>query len=177
MKEFVFRVLIDTVDDTDVFRDISIRSTDTFELLHRAIINAFSFEGGQMASFYMSDEEWNKGDEIGLLDMSGEDTGFQLMEQTIIGDRVEEIGQKLIYVYDFLNMWCFYVELNKINEVSSEKLYPNLELSFGNAPQESSKSIMDDLDFPTIDEDDYGIEDEFDEWESHQFENIDDLDI
>lgn len=177
MKEFVFRVLIDTDNDTDVFRDISIRSTDTFELLHRAIINAFSFEGGQMASFYMSDEEWNKGDEIGLLDMSGEDNGFQLMEQTIIGDRVKKIGQKLLYVYDFLNMWCFYVELNKINDISTEKLYPNLELSFGTAPQESSKNMMDDIEFPEIDEDDFGIGDEFDEWESHEFENIDDYDF
>ena len=41
------RIILDT--EKDVIRDIEIKSINTFEDLHFAIINAFSFEGNEMA--------------------------------------------------------------------------------------------------------------------------------
>lgn len=177
--EYVFRVLLDSDKEEDVFRDISIDSNSSFELLHTAIVNAFEFEGGQMASFYLTDEEWNKGDEIGLMDMSGEGANFQLMDKTPINSLLAEQGDKVLYVYDFLNMWCFYVELVKISPLDADTRYPNLELSFGDAPSEQEKDILDDYSLPPVDEygfDEYGSGDYNDD-EFAQFENIDDLDI
>ena len=58
------RVLIDTEGDTNVFRDIDMLSNATFEDLHLAIQNAFNFDNSQMASFYESDDTWERGDEI-----------------------------------------------------------------------------------------------------------------
>ena len=58
MKAYKFRVVIDT--DEDIFRDIVILENQNFEDLHFAVIHAFGFEGDQMASFYISDEEWKK---------------------------------------------------------------------------------------------------------------------
>mgnify|MGYP000991418164 CR=1 FL=1 len=43
MKEFKFRVLIDTLEEENAFRDISIDSSYSFEMLHEAIIVAFEF--------------------------------------------------------------------------------------------------------------------------------------
>ncbi|MEN9640552.1 MAG: hypothetical protein RLZZ262_2421, partial [Bacteroidota bacterium] len=64
---FKFRVIIDT--EEDVFRDIEIETDASFEDLHRSILDGFDFEEGEMASFYMSNEQWEKGLEIALMDM------------------------------------------------------------------------------------------------------------
>jgi len=47
------RIILDTKQD--VLRDIEIKSVNTFEDLHFAIINAFDFKDNEMASFYLSD--------------------------------------------------------------------------------------------------------------------------
>jgi hypothetical protein len=176
MKEYKFRVLIDTLEEENAFRDISIDSSFTFDKLNLAITNAFDFKGDQVASFYLSNEDWDKGQEIGLMDMKGENDDFLEMIHTPIKEKVEEISQKLLYVYDFLNMWCFFVELVEINPLDKSKEYPQVELIYGEAPAEESKKIemVVSLDFDTDEEEDsYGdIEDEF-----NSFENIDDYDL
>ena len=52
-------------------------------------------------------------------------------------------GSKLLYVYDFLRMWCFYIEVLEIEEGAQE--FPNVVYSFGTAPKENSKEIEFDL--------------------------------
>ena len=177
MKEYKFRVLIDTLEEENAFRDIVIDSSFTFDKLHEEINVAFNFRGDQVASFYLSNDDWDKGQEIGLMDMSGENTDFVEMRNTRIVEKVTELNQKVLYVYDFLTMWCFFIELIEINSLDSNKEYPSTVLVYGEAPEEDSKQIemVDGLDFE-IDEDKndpYGdIEDEF-----NSFENIDDFDI
>ena len=112
-KIFVFRVLIDY--EKDVFRDIHIKSSQTFSEFHKAIQNAFDFDGQQMASFYMSNEDWDKGEEIAMEHIS-ENQSNPLMHETNLEQMVEDVGQKLVYVSDFLLMWCFFIELVKIEE-------------------------------------------------------------
>ena len=70
MAGLKFRVLLDSKDQEKVFRDILISDTDNFESFYKAIISAFRFEGDQMASFYISNDEWDKGHEISLMDLS-----------------------------------------------------------------------------------------------------------
>ena len=177
MKEYKFRVLIDTLEEENAFRDIAIKSSSTFDKLHESINEAFNFNGDQVASFYLSNEDWDKGQEIGLMDMTGESEDFVEMIHTPIVEKVEKVGQKLLYVYDFLTMWCFFVELIEINLIDETKQYPNVDLIFGEAPLEKSKQIemVDSLDFDIDEEENnpYGdIEDEF-----NSFENIDDFDL
>lgn len=176
MKEYKFRVLIDTLEEQNAFRDIAIDSSFTFDKLHEAINEAFDFKGDQVASFYLSNEDWDKGQEIGLMDMTGESDDFVEMESTPIAEKVDLVNQKLLYVYDFLSMWCFFVELVEINPLDTSKKYPLTELVYGDAPAEDSKQIemVDDLDFMMEDDEDlYGDrEDEF-----GSFENIDDYDL
>jgi len=176
MKEFVFRVLIDTYEEENAFRDIAIDSSFTFDKLHAEINNAFDFSGQEVASFYLSNEDWDKGQEIGLMDMTGESDDFVEMIHTPIYEKVTELNQKLLYVYDFLNMWCFFVELVEINELDKAKTYPQTVLVYGEAPAEDSKKIelVDSIEIDLEEENDpHGdIHDEFD-----SFENIDDYDF
>lgn len=174
MKEFKFRVLIDTLEEDNAFRDISVDSSDSFESFHKAITLAFDFKGDQMASFYLSNEEWDKGQEIGLMDMTGENQDFIQMSNTKIREKVDQLNQKLLYVYDFLSMWCFFIELVEINELAFSKSYPTVELEFGKAPPEDSKQIemidVSELDFDEEKNDPYSdIQDEFDNLEDYDF--------
>ena len=65
-----FRIVLDNDSEDDIFREIEIRETDTFEDLHNTITQSFGFDGSEMASFYVSDDEWNQGEEISIFDMS-----------------------------------------------------------------------------------------------------------
>lgn len=46
---YKFRVILDA--EEDIFRDIAILENDTLEDLHNAIVNAFGFDGLEVASF------------------------------------------------------------------------------------------------------------------------------
>ncbi|MBD0824063.1 IS1096 element passenger TnpR family protein [Aestuariibaculum marinum] len=128
-----FRVILDNDLEEDVFRDLEIREDDTLEDLHNTITQSFGFDGNEMASFYLSDNEWNQGEEISLFDLS-DDNSARLMNETSINDAVDQSRTKLIYVYDFLSMWTFYVELAEIAEENESVDYPNLMFVHGQIP-------------------------------------------
>lgn len=144
-----FRVILDA--EEDVFRDIEISADVTAEDFHNTITQAFGFEGGEMASFYLSDEEWNQGEEIALFDMSEGLSSVRVMAETALDDIVNEDSTKLIYVYDFFNMWTFLVELAEVTEAEEGMSYPNLMFAHGvlpeTPPEKEFKSDEDSLNF------------------------------
>ena len=127
-----FRVVLDTVED--VFRDIEILKTNSLEDLHNVITQSFGFDGTEMASFYVSDNEWSQGEEIVLFDMSEGVSKVRVMNETAIEDVFSQSNTKMIYVYDFLSMWTFYVELADISEQAEGVDYPNLMYVHGQLP-------------------------------------------
>lgn len=64
-----FRAILDHDNKEDIFRDIEIRKTDTFEDLFNVLTQSFGFDGSEMASFYVSDDQWQQGQEIALFDI------------------------------------------------------------------------------------------------------------
>ncbi|MFN5620122.1 MAG: IS1096 element passenger TnpR family protein [Flavobacteriales bacterium] len=134
---YKFRVIIDT--EQDVFRDIEIETTATFEKLHEAILDAFDFESGEMASFYMSNESWEKGLEIPLMDMAGD--AALSMKSTTLSEMVSKPSDKVLYIYDFMRMWIFYVELMEVKKDKPSTIYPRVALVFGDAPSQDSKEM------------------------------------
>ena len=182
MSSYKFRVLIDTDKSEEIFRDIIISSTENFETFYQAILASFEWTGRELASFYVSNDSWDKGHEIALMDMQLSDSldAPSIMKETIIQDMVGTSKQKFILVYDFLKMWCFMIELIEVIQEDFEG--PMLDLSVGIAPLEDSKEV--DLSNDTFGGgDDLGndIDDIFSDFEDEDdfggFENIDDLDI
>ena len=138
---FKFRVIMDT--EQDVFRDIEIETESNFDSLHKSLLDAFDFEQGEMASFYLSDEEWSKGLEISLMDMGGVDEDSLSMSTTLLSDMVMKPGDKILYVYDFMRMWIFYIELMEVKKDKPSTIYPRVALAFGDAPSQDSKEFQD----------------------------------
>ena len=147
-----FRVILDT--EEDVFRDLEIPEEATLEQFHDVINQSFGFDGVEMASFYTSDETWNQEEEISQFDMSeGTDT-IRLMNETTLNDVVNEASPKLIYVYDFLNMWTFLIELAEIVDFESGREYPNVMFIHGQIPDQApEKEFVADNRFEDSDED------------------------
>lgn len=149
-----FRVILDATED--VFRDIEIQEDATFEDFNNAITQAFGFDGMEMASFYVSDDEWNQGEEISQFDMSEGQDSIRLMNETTLDGIFSEDQTRMIYVYDFLNMWTFLIELAEIAEPLSGISYPNLLFSHGILPDSAPDKQFE----ADEDEDPYGINDE-----------------
>ena len=132
-----FRVILDNDTEEDIFRDLEIRESDSMEDLHNIITQSFGFDGMEMASFYVSDGEWNQGEEIAMFYVSEGHNKVKVMSTTKINDIVHEASTRLIYVYDFLNMWTFFVELAEIVEEAESTDYPNLMFVQGQVPDEA----------------------------------------
>ena len=137
-----FRVILDNDTDEDIFRDLEIRETDTLEDLHNIITQSFGFDGSEMASFYISNDLWDQGEEISLFDLS-DDGSARLMNETSLDSVVHEAQTKLIYVYDFLSMWTFYVELAEIVDETEGHDYPNLMFVQGQVPDNAPEKLFE----------------------------------
>lgn len=128
------RVILDTQED--IFRDLELKADHTLEVLHRSILRAFNIDEGEMASFYHTDDVWGQGEEIPMLDM-GSNPDAAAMDQVHVEDLLVRPGDRLLYVYDFLNMWTFFVEFIQTIDPEDGIEYPHVSLTFGEAPVEA----------------------------------------
>ncbi len=155
---YKFRVILD--NEEDIFRDIAISQNDTLEDLHNAIFNAFGFDGLEVASFYTCDNTWNQDQEIPMFDTGDVEGEMKIMSDYELADILNEKDTKIIYVYDFINMWTFLVELAAVeNEVVGES-YPSLLFSHGIMPEDAGEKNFES-DFESEAYNDY--EDDYDE--------------
>jgi hypothetical protein len=163
-----FRVILDNDTDDSVFRDLEIRETDTLEDLHNIITQSFGFDGLEMASFYLSNDQWDQGEEISMFDLSEGHESVRLMGETVINDVVHEAKTKLIYVYDFLSMWTFYVELAEIVDETEGHDYPNLMFVQGQVPDTAPEKSFEAENLDDFDEFEDGID--VDDYDSLDFD-------
>jgi hypothetical protein len=156
MAVYKFKVFFE--DHEDIIRVIEIKSTQTFFDLHKAILNSIGFDQKQMASFYMSNDSWKKNQEITLEDMSDDDDEspkLPIMKKAQLHDYIDDPHQKIIFVYDFIEMWTLRLELTGIEmkEKSGVK-YPCCTKSVGPAPKQYDKiqrfGLVDDDEFEEI---------------------------
>jgi hypothetical protein len=159
---YKIRVILDT--KKDIIRTILVKDTINLENLHTTIATSFGFKGQEMASFYRADNEWNQGEEIPLFNMAETGKGIS-MQTCILNTTLPEENNKLIYVYDFLNMWTFYVDVVEISSEAKNDL-PLTILSVGEIPAEAPEKefIADNLE-DSLDEED----DEFDPFDDFDF--------
>ncbi len=167
---YKFRVLSNEIEDFLI--DIDISSTQTFFDFHKAIQETTSYDKAQMCSFFISDENWEKGKEITLFDMGDENNSDKLiMEKTVLSEYLEEKGQRLLYVFDFFSERAFFVELvQSIKENNETTDFPLCVESKGVAPEQikidSSVDNISDFDDDDFDE----------EWsEDISFDELDDF--
>jgi hypothetical protein len=138
-----FRVYLE--EDDSVYRDIVIRHKQSFFDLHEVILKAYEFDSKHQATFYRSNDNWQRGREISLEQY---DKPYKapplLMKVTTIGSEIRDTNQRFIYTYDFNKGWTFLVELINVSKEENPKLtYPAVVRKEGIAPsQYGTKSLL-----------------------------------
>lgn len=135
----VLRIVLDV--DEDVIRDIAISPASSLAELHHTIVKAFDLDPGEMSSFFRSDEDFNQGEEISMMDVNP-GTNKSAQESTTIKNVVAEKGSRMLYVYDYLKLWTFFIELFDVREENPDKVYPYVVGSLGNRPDEAPEKTM-----------------------------------
>ena len=133
----VYRFKISFEDFDDIVREIDIKTNQTFEDLHNAIHKSTGYDTQKPSSFYVSTDNWIKGEEISILPNQRKiDNGVTLMENAKLSNFIEDPHQKFYYIYNFERPFDFHVELIKIIlENDANVVYPFLVKSIGVAPK------------------------------------------
>jgi len=138
-----FRIYFE--DDDSIYRDVVIRHTQTFFDLHEAILKAYEFDNKHKATFFRSNDHWQRGREISLEVYEKEYKAAPLlMKDTTVASEIKNPGQKFIYNYDFNKNWSFLVELINVSKDENAKLsYPATVRTEGIAPsQYGTKGLL-----------------------------------
>jgi hypothetical protein len=110
---FKFRIISDRVEDFALH--IEADAKNTFSDLHEAIQDECKYDPSELASFFLADEEWDKGQEIMMFRLKSPKQNHSLMmKNTALGDYLKEKKDKLIYVFDANYQKSLYIELNDI---------------------------------------------------------------
>lgn len=111
----VYRFIIKSEDQARFLREIEIDADASFLALRNAILDSVGYSKDEMDSFFICDSDWERREEITLEDMgSDSDQDTWLMEDTHINEFVEEQGQKMVFMYDYITGRVFNVELRSI---------------------------------------------------------------
>lgn len=134
----ILRFRIYWEDDDSIYRDIVIRHTQNFFDLHQQVLKCFEFDNKHKATFFRSNDRWQRGKEITLEKYDKEYSAAPLlMMETPVGSEIRDTNQKFIYVYDFNKNWTFMVELINVNKEESSKItYPSCARSEGIGPSQ-----------------------------------------
>lgn len=133
-------------EDESIYRDVAIRHTHTFFDLHEAILKSYEFDNKHKATFYRSNDSWQRGREISLEKYDKPYAAEPLiMSEVPISTEVKGPNQKFIYEYDFNKNWHFMVELINVDKDENKKLtYPCCVRTEGIAPsQYGTKGLVD----------------------------------
>ena len=124
-------------EDDSVYRDVAIRHSQNFFDLHEAILKGFEFDTKHDATFYRSNDNWQRGREISLqVYEKAYKAAPLLMKDTTIGSEIRDTNQKFVYVYDFAKNWTFLVELINVSKEENPRLeYPAITRTEGIPPQ------------------------------------------
>jgi len=135
------RLRIISGEDENFFREIEIGGGATFLELHNFIQKILNFDEGQMASFFVTDEEWQKNEEVTLMDMAMDETSDSfIMADTRLNKFIFEKKQRLLYVFDFFNERSLFIETFEID--GSACPGPKCLRANGDAPEQLDLSDL-----------------------------------
>ena len=146
---FRFRIISDKVENFVLYIDAD--SESTFFELHEAIQFACKFDSFELSTFFLADEEWDRGLEIRMFkDRRTVEPAAPLMKNTRLRDFLKEKEDKLVYLYDIISQKSLYIELNEL--IMENKLnMPIVNFSKGSTSAQSSSTrynadLLADLD-------------------------------
>ncbi len=129
---FNFRLVSDEIDNFK--REIKIDADATFLDLKNAICDSVKYDKNEMCSFFLCDDGWEKEKEITLEDMGTDsDVDSYIMDECVLSDYIDDEGQKLLFVFDYMTDRAFFIEMKEM--ITGKDLHePLCTLALGKAP-------------------------------------------
>ncbi len=149
---YTFRFISD--EEESFILDININHDQTFEELHNKIQETLDFDPSLMASFFSSNDKWEKLQEVTQMAM-GDDTDVMMMGETTIGELFSEKNQRILYIFDYFAERLFFGSLTRHINAPSPVTLPSISRFEGKAPEQISAGN-------TLDEDVSANFDDFD---------------
>ena len=138
---FLFRIISD--EDESFYRDLVVDESDTFLDFHQSLQESLGYDSAQLASFFITNERWERQQEITLIDMMQEqDQAAVTMDQAVIGDYITDADQRMIYVFDFFSERAFYIELLETANRPADRKTPFIGHSEGNPPPQLNMDLQ-----------------------------------
>ncbi len=136
---YTLRIISNETDD--FIREIAIDGEDNFLTLHQFIQEHLHYDPSLMASFFTTDEGWNKETEIALMDMmDGENPDLRVMDDSVIADFMLSNKQRFLYIFDFFAERAFFMEVCDIKNGKMDD--PQIVKAEGDAPEQILPELM-----------------------------------
>jgi hypothetical protein len=134
-------------EEDAIYRDVLVKHTQLFSDFHQIILKAFEFDQKHEATFFRSNDKWQRGREISKEVYQKE---YQvpplLMDETTIASEIMDTNQHFIYLYDFNKSWTFLVELIQVIKNADADMtieYPTIARVEGVGPmQYGTKGLL-----------------------------------
>jgi len=137
--KYLIRITLESKDD--IIREIEINSEEKLVDLHNYLIKIFDLNTKELASFFTVDNDLEIQQEIPLFSF---EENNPKMEDFKLENLLFEKHDKLIYLFDYMKMWRFLVELIDIQEGIAKK---RCTMEIGKIPKEAPEIIFSiDLD-------------------------------
>jgi hypothetical protein len=174
MALYRFRITFEDYDD--VIREIDVKSNQTFEDLHRAIHQSTGYNPDYSSSFYISNDQWTKGEEITYLpNQKRIDRRVPLMDRVKLLSFIDDPHQKFYYTFNFDRPFDFHVELMKIIlDETPGVVYPAVIKSVGEAPKQFGNVLNTPIAAPEVDDFDFLNEMGISEEDTEDFSEVTD---
>ena len=134
-------------EEDAIYRDVLVKHTQLFSDFHQIILKAFEFDQKHEATFFRSNDKWQRGREISKEVYQKEyPVAPLLMEETTIASEIMDTNQHFIYLYDFNKSWTFLVELIQVIKNADADMtieYPSIARVEGVGPmQYGTKGLL-----------------------------------
>jgi hypothetical protein len=124
--------------EEDFVCDIELKESQSFLDFHKIIQQTLKYDESFLASFYLCNDQWEKEQEISLMEMNS-DTGDELlMSEAVLKDYMYKKYERLIYVYDMFNEDAFFIELVGALKENTDNNYPLCSHLAGTIPPQAN---------------------------------------
>ena len=106
-----YKIRVTLESKEDVIRELEINSDCILSELHYFIIDSLALDKKELASFYTVNDDLELVNEFPLISFEENSSN---MENTKLESILKEENDKLIYVFDYMKMWRFLIDLIKI---------------------------------------------------------------
>ena len=132
-----FRIILNVKED--VLRDIVIDSGTSLIEFSKIISTEFGFDSSEISTFHNTDDNWEQLDEIKIFKIDDKD---EIMDNIPISNFFISKNDKLIFIYDFLNYWTFFIELYEAGDFINDNSNYFVINSIGEVPKEAPSDIF-----------------------------------